>query len=172
MADPLSIGAGVVGIISSAIQVAQMTVQFGLDWKSAPHDVKIFMAGLQALKTILSETHTNLILNSDFAEIFQNRPSTLVSQLGPNAPLTTDTMLMLEICEKELKCLLKELKKRAEGHRIGWERIKGAFLVKDIQESVENLHRQCQVLNNMVAIDAAVVGVETYKEAKNIRKEQ
>jgi hypothetical protein len=172
MTEPFSIGTGVVGVIGLAIQVSQVMVQFGLDWKDAPHDAKVFMAELQTLKTTLSETNTNLILNSDFAEAFQNRPSILLSQLGPNVPPTTDTKLMLEICEKELKDVLKELEKRAKGHRVGWERMKGAFLAKNTRGSVENLHRQCQALNNMVTIDAAVLGTTTYKEAKNARKEQ
>jgi hypothetical protein len=172
MADPFSIGAGIVGVIGLAIQITQVVVQFGLDWKDAPHDVKSFLAELQTLNTVLSVTNTNIILNPDFAEAFQNRPSILLSQLGPNAPSTTDTKLMLQICEKELKDLLKELEKRAKGHRVGWERLKGAFLAKNTRESVENFHRQCQALNNMVSIDAAVLGVTAYKEVKETRKEQ
>jgi Cdc6-like AAA superfamily ATPase len=172
MADPFSIGAGIVGVIGLAIQITQVVVQFGLDWKDAPHDVKSFLVELQTLNTVLSVTNTNIILNPDFAEAFQNPPSILLSQLGPNAPSTTDTKLMLQICEKELKDLLKELEKRAKGHRVGWERLKGAFLAKNTRESVENFHRQCQALNNMVSIDAAVLGVTAYKEVKETRKEQ
>jgi hypothetical protein len=172
MADPFSIGAGIVGVIGLAIQITQVVVQFGLDWKDAPHDVKSFLVELQTLNTVLSVTNTNIILNPDFAEAFQNRPSIFLSQLGPNAPSTTDTKLMLQICEKELKDLLKELEKRAKGHRVGWERLKGAFLAKNTRESVENFHRQCQALNNMVSIDAAVLGVTAYKEVKETRKEQ
>lgn len=52
---------------------------------------------------------------------------------------TTDTRLLLEICRRELEDLLCRLKKRDEGHRLGWERFKGAFLAKNIRESVENL---------------------------------
>lgn len=172
MADPFTIGTGIVGVISLAMEVLQVTIQFGLDWKDAPRDIKTFKAELQTLKTILLETHDNLILNPDFTEIFQNRPSILLSQLGPNAPPTTDTRLLLDVCGKELKDLLEELKKRAKGHRIGWERMKGAFLAKNTRESVETLHRQCQMLNNMVNIDMAELGVITYKEVKNVRKEQ
>jgi hypothetical protein len=130
------------------------------------------MAELGTLKTVLSETNTNIILNPDFAAAFQNRPSLLLSQLGPEAPLTTDTNLMLEICRRELDSMLKELKKRVQGHRLGWERLKGAFLAKDTRDSVENLCRQCQTLNNMLSIDAAVLGATTYKEVREARKEQ
>jgi hypothetical protein len=168
MGDPLSI----VGVIGVAIQITQIVAQFGLDWKDAPHDAKTFMAELQTLRTTLSETNTNLLLNSDFAEAFQNRSSLLLSQLGPNAPPTTETKLMLRICEKALKDLLNELEKRSKGHRVGWERMKGAFLSKSTRESVENLHRQCQALNNMISIDVAVLGATTYKEVRDARQEQ
>jgi Cdc6-like AAA superfamily ATPase len=172
MAEAFGIGAGIVGVIGLAIQITQVVVQFGLDWKDAPHDIKTFLAELQTLNTILSVTNTNIILNPDFAEAFQNRPSILLSQLGPGAPPATDTKLMLEICKSELEDLLSELKKRAKGHRVGWERVKGAFLAKNTRESVGNLHRQCQTLNNMVSIDAAVLGATTYKEVKEARTEQ
>jgi hypothetical protein len=92
MADPF----GIVGVISLTIQIAQTVVQFGLDWKDAPHDAKTFLNELQTLKTVLSETNTNLFLNSDFGAAFQNQPSLLLSQLGPNAPSTTNTKVRLE----------------------------------------------------------------------------
>jgi hypothetical protein len=172
MADPFGTGAGIVGVIGLAIQITQVVVQFGMDWKDAPDNVKTFMAELGTLKTVLSETNTNLILNPDFKAAFQNRPSLLLSQLGPNAPSTTDINLMLEICRQKLDSMLNELKKRGQGHRLGWERLKGAFLAKDTRDSVENLCRQCQTLNNMLSIDAAMLGATTYKEVREARKEQ
>jgi hypothetical protein len=78
MADPF----GIVGTINLTIQIAQTVVQFGLDWKVAPHDAKTFLTEPQTLKTVLSETNTNLLLNSDFEAAFQIQPSLLLSQLG------------------------------------------------------------------------------------------
>jgi hypothetical protein len=172
MAEAFGTGAGVVGVISLAIQITQVVIQFGMDWKDAPDNVKTFMAELGTLKTVLSETNSNILLNSDFEAAFQNRPSLLLSQLGPNAPLTTDTNLMLEICRKKLDSMLNELKKRGQGYRLGWERLKGAFLAKDTRDSVENLCRQCQTLNSMLSIDAAMLGATMYKEVREARKEQ
>jgi hypothetical protein len=171
MADPFSIGSGIVGVIGLAIQITQVVVQFGLDWKDAPHDVKAFMVELRTLRTTLSETNTNLLLNSDFTEAFQNRSSVLLSELGSNAPPNTNTKFMLQMCKEELEALLKQLEKRAKGHQVGWERLKGTFLAKNTRESVENLHRWCQELNNMVSIDMTVLGATTYKEVKEARKE-
>jgi hypothetical protein len=78
----------------------------------------------------------------------------------------------LQICQRELDSALKELKKRGQGHRLGWERLKGAFLAKDTRDSVENLCRQCQTLNNMLSIDVVVLGATTYKEVRLARREQ
>ena len=121
---------------------------------------------------MLSETNTNILLNEDFAEAFQNRPSLLLSQLGPNAPATTDTKLMLENCRKELECLLETLRKRGQGSKLGLARLKAAFLAKNTRESVESLCQQCQILNNMISVDATVLGASTYKEVREARKEQ
>ncbi|KAL9619484.1 MAG: hypothetical protein Q9160_005921 [Pyrenula sp. 1 TL-2023] len=172
MADPLSAGAGIVGVIGVAAQVIQFLVQSGLDWKDAPHDVRIFMAELQTLKRTLSETHTNLILNPEYTEAFQSSTSLLLSQLGPSAPPTTETKLLLGICEEDLRQVLKDLEKRSKGHRVGWERLKGAFLSKRTRESVIDLHRQCQTLNNLVSIDTAILGAETQNNVKDVRREQ
>jgi hypothetical protein len=172
MADPFGTGAGVLGVIGLAIQVTQIIVQFSMEWKEVPENVKMFMTELGTLKTVLSETNTNILVNPDFAEAFQNRPSLLLSQLGPNAPLTTDTKSMLDTCQKELDSLLKELKKRGQGHQVGWERLKGAFRATKTRDSVVSLCRQCQTLNNMLSIDVALLGVTTYKELRDVRKEQ
>jgi hypothetical protein len=79
---------------------------------------------------------------------------------------------MLQSCERHLRDLLQDLEKRAKGDRVGWERLKGVFLAKHIRESVENLHRQCQTLNNMVTIDAVALGAKTHSEVKAIQEEQ
>lgn len=168
----MSAGTGIVGVIGIAIQIIQFLVQSGLDWKDAPHDVRIFMAELQTLKRTLSETHTSLILNPEYTEAFQSNTSLLLSQLGPDAPPSTETKLLLGICEEDLTQMLKDLQKRSKGHRVGWERLKGAFLSKRTRESVIDLHRQCQTLNNLVSIDTAILGAETQKDVKDVRREQ
>ena len=172
MAEALGVTSGVIGILSSIIKITQTIVQFGLDLKDAPKDIRNFMMELQTLKTILSETQTNLVLNSDFAHALQGRPSMLQSELGPNAPHTTETKPSIEACRSELEQLLIELKKRGEGHKIGWERLKAPFFAKSLQKSVDRVHRQCRTLNDMVSLDALNVGISTFGEVKQARKEQ
>ena len=176
MAD---IGFGVVGVVGLALQITQTVVQFGLDWKDAPHDVKVFKAELEALRTALSETCTNLVLNTSFATAFEGRYSALLSQLGPTAPSTSETSVMLRNCEEELKSLITELKNRGTGHRIGWKRIKATFLSTKTRQSVTDLSRQCQTLNSLATIDVAVLGAATHNEVratrtdiKEVKKEQ
>jgi len=79
---------------------------------------------------------------------------------------------MVSACQTGLESLLEDLKKRSQGHRVGWERIKGAFLAKKTREALENLHRQCQALNSMAAIDTVALAANTHHEVKEIRKKQ
>src|SRR3569833_2046112 len=167
MADPF----GILGVIGVAAQIIQIGVQFGLDWKDAPDDAKNFMAELQALKTVLCETNTNIIINPDFVNAFRGRHSTLLSQLGAAAQ-DTDTQAMESACQIGLQDLLKDLKKRLQGHRLGWGRLKGAFQAKQTREALENLHRQCSALNSLVAVDAVALAASTYREVKEGREEQ
>jgi hypothetical protein len=172
MAEAFGIGAGIVGIIGLAIQVAQVVSQFGLDWKDAPNDVKSFMTELQSLKTTLSEINSNLLLNKDFAEAFQGRPSTLLTQLSASSPSALDTGLTVEECRHNLEDLVNELKRKTKKQHMTWERFKWPlFAAQKTQKTVDKLHRQCQIFNNMVSIDVAVLGASTYREVTEGRKE-
>ncbi|KAH6850533.1 hypothetical protein B0I37DRAFT_371838 [Chaetomium sp. MPI-CAGE-AT-0009] len=73
----------------------------------------------------------NIIFNKDFVDAFHGRHSALLSQLGPLAH-ETDTAVMVSACQVELQSLLEDLMKRAQGHRVGWERLKGAFQATSI----------------------------------------
>lgn len=167
MADPFSI----IGLIGVTTQIIQIGTQLGSDWKEAPADAKRFMTELRSLKTALSETHANILLNKDLQDAFQGRHSTLLAELGPSAQNTTTQVLVSE-CKTELDNLLEKLGKRDRGHRLGWERVKGAFVAKTTRDAIENLQRQCQVLNNMVSMDALTLNASIYREVKESRIEQ
>lgn len=166
MSDPFSI----LGVIGVAAQIIQTTAQFGSDWKHAPSDARGFINELQALKTVLSETNTNILLDPDVQDAFRNRSSTLLSQLGP-AARDTETQLMISACKAELDKLLQELKRRVQGRHLGWERLKGAFAAKSTHDAVERLHRQCQTLNALMSIDTMALGAGIYKEVKGTRED-
>ncbi|KAK4205934.1 hypothetical protein QBC37DRAFT_162144, partial [Rhypophila decipiens] len=171
MADPF----GIVGVIGVVGQIAQVAVKLGLDWKDAPVDAKRFITEIQTLKTVLSETHTNILVNEDFKHAFEGRHSTFLAQFGDTAKLTsppTNTSAMVSVCKQELDSLLDDLTKRAQGHRVGWERLKGAFLARKTREMVENLQRQCGALNSFMAVDALALGARIHKEVTEVRKEQ
>src|SRR5271168_3270416 len=133
MAEAFGLASGIVGVVGFAIQMTQVIIQFGLQWKDAPKDAKSFMLELQSLKSDLSELYTNILYNSEFSKAFQGHPSSLLSQLGPDAPSTTDAIRTLREYTDSMKALTEKLEKRSQGHRLGWERIKGAFLAADTQ---------------------------------------
>lgn len=167
MADPF----GIIGVIGAAARIIQVVVQFGLDWKDAPAEVRSFVTELQTLKTVLSETNTNIILDPDFVSAFEGRRSLLLSQLG-DAAQESNGRILASACKKELDIFLEDLEKRTRGHRIGWERLKGAFLAKKTKEAVESLHRQCQTLNSLVTMDTLSLSVCTHSEVVKARREQ
>ena len=172
MAEAFGVAAGVVGILGLAIQITQVVAEFGLDWRDAPADVEGFRRDLQSLKTVLSETNTNLLLNADFKEAFENRRSALLSESGPDAPSAAETKLSIQSCNEELEKLLDELKQKSKGHRLGWERLKSAFLNKRVQISVDKLRHHCEIFNKLVSIDTMTLGVMTHKETRQARQEQ
>ncbi|PHH84259.1 hypothetical protein CDD83_2236 [Cordyceps sp. RAO-2017] len=168
MADPFSI----IGVIGVALQIVQEIAKLGLSWKDAPKNVRKFMAELQALKSTLSETNLNLALNPEFVLAFQGRRSAVLSQWKTETA-ANDTDKKVLTCKAELDGLLGELKKRAnmKGQRAAWDRVKAAFLSDKTRQAVEDLHRQCQTLNSLAAIDSAALGAYTLNEFKTARQE-
>ena len=171
MAEAFGVGAGIVGVLGLTIQITQVVVQFGLDWKHAPKDVTGFMRELQSLKTVLSETRTNLE-DPNFKEAFQYRSSILQSELGPKSLPMDETKLSIDFCRVELERVLGELRKRDRGHQLGWERLKGPFLAKSTRDSIDKLRYYGQLFNNMASIDTMTLAVTTLTEMKEARKEQ
>jgi hypothetical protein len=167
MADAL----GIIGVIGVAGQILQLTVKFGLDWKDAPEDAKLFLKDIQTLKTVLSETHSNILIDGDFKAAFEGRRSALLAEFD-DPTQSTSTSSLINTCQLQLEEVLFDLKKRTQGHRLGWERLKGAFTAKKTREAVEDLQRRCLSLNSLISLDTLSLGVQTFKEVKHARQEQ
>jgi hypothetical protein len=71
-----------------------------------------------------------------------------------------------------MEALAKELEKKSQGHRLGWERIRGTFLVENIRKVMDKLQRQCQSFNRLISIDTIALAAITSNEIKEVRKEQ
>ncbi|KAH0560006.1 hypothetical protein GP486_003478 [Trichoglossum hirsutum] len=111
------IGADIVGVIGLTIQIIQVIIKFGLDWKDAPKDIKMFITELQGPKTVLSEANSNITMNPDFREAFQGQPSAILSQLGSTAIAPGDLKATVEACSAELEKMLNRLKSSADKSR-------------------------------------------------------
>jgi len=166
MAEPL----GLIGVVGVAVQLIQLSSQLGLDWKDAPAEARTFILELQSLKTVLSETNTNVVLNQDFADAFHGRRSALLSELDPLHE--TSTQALVSACQGQLESLLADLQRRARGHRLGWERLKAAFQASKMREAVGDLRRRCSALNELLQIDMAAIAASTHREVIEGRKEQ
>ncbi|KAI8632475.1 ankyrin repeat-containing domain protein [Xylariaceae sp. FL1651] len=172
MAEPFSLGASIIGVVGLTIQIGELLVKFGMNWSHAPEDVKHLIVEIQTLKTTLSITYTNAIINPNFKEAMEGVESALLThfkQKAWNSGKQVD--FTITTCKSRLEKLLVELNKASKGHQFGWHRIKTAFLASDIREAVEDLHRQCQAMNNLVGIDSLTLAVETLREVRAVRQD-
>lgn len=151
MAEAFGVGTGIVGVASLAIQLTDAIVQFGSDWRDAPHDMQLSIIELQALKAIL-ERNTNVTDRLPFEDASRNRLLLLPSQ-SSRIEMTNHTTQLLGICRAELERLLCELKKQTEGHRLGWKRLRAAFLAKRVRQSIQDLHRRCDILDRHLLME-------------------
>ena len=114
MVDPT----GIVGVIGVAGQFLGYTFKFYNTRKDAKAEAKSFIFEVGALKTTLLHVH-NLLSDPKFANALDDDSSAVFSELDPLHD--TDTTVLLSACKDELQRLLAKLKKRADGHRFGWE---------------------------------------------------
>ncbi|KXH49586.1 ankyrin repeat protein [Colletotrichum nymphaeae SA-01] len=168
MADPF----GIIGVIGVAGQIIKAGIKLGIDWKEAPSDVRSFLGELETLKTVLSETHTNIILNQEFKDAFEGRQSTVLSYLADgNSSSDPSIPGLISVCRIELEDLFTKLQKQSEGHRLGWDRLKGAFRSERTHAAVDDLQRRCRLLNSMTAIDNVTLTATTLAQVKDARNE-
>lgn len=126
MADPFSIGGGIVGILGLIIQISQVVGRFGLKWKDAPKVVQAFKTELRSLQVTLSEM-TKLISDPSFEEAFEGNSSAILSHLKAEDTSKDVIKGAFENCEMQLIDVVKCLEANGEGHRLGWQRLKAAF---------------------------------------------
>jgi Cdc6-like AAA superfamily ATPase len=172
MPDPFSIGVGIVGILSLAIQISEVAIQFGLDWKDAPKNVKAFRLELQSLQMTLTEMQMKLISNTSFEVAFDGDSSALLSHLKANHISKDSIKEAFGNCKAQLSELVRNLKSKEGGHRLGWERFKAPFLSKNKESAIFQLQRQCGLLDRLVSIDTAVLAAKTHLDLKEVRKER
>ncbi|RPA71970.1 hypothetical protein BJ508DRAFT_232015, partial [Ascobolus immersus RN42] len=171
MAEAFGVGSGVVGVVSLGLQLSGMIHKFGLDFKDAPEEVKRILLELSTIQTILLEVQNSIISNQDLGSAFSGaHRSALLTHLDPTS--NSDGARMLQEYGKELIKVIAELKKMSDkgAKRMGWSRIKTAFLSPQTQEAVGVFHRQLQLLSNISTFDSLVLGARTNNELKVVSK--
>lgn len=171
MADPFSVGAGILGVISLTIKISEVVFKSGLAWKDAPKDVRTFVVELQSLQTTLSDMQTKLISSSSFEEAFDTNGSALLSHLRANDTSKDTIKEAFENCQAQLTELLHSLKANEADQRFGWDRLKSAFLSRSTHDVISQLSRQCAILDKLVLIDMAALTAHTHLDIEGLRKE-
>ncbi|RMJ18522.1 hypothetical protein CDV36_001849 [Fusarium kuroshium] len=164
MADPFSI----IGLISAADQFIQLAIDFGRAWKDVPDETRELINEIQGLKNVLLVTDFNMKRHKDLQNVFLGHRAVDLSHPSIADPSTT-MKRMVSSCREGIEDLLQALTRCEKGHRLGWERFKNAINAKPTREKVEDLHRRCEILNNMVSMNFQYA---TYNEVKAIRTEQ
>jgi hypothetical protein len=133
--------------------------------------VKSLLTEIQALKMILSITFTNTFASDDFRQAVEGKSSAVLA-LDPTTR-TQPSKLRLSItrCTEELQLFVNALEEADNGHRFGWRRFSMAGKLRKIQEAVEDLDRQCRLINNLVAIDSLTLITTALKEIREVKKE-
>lgn len=161
----------IVGGIGVVVQLSQIIIRLAHDWKDAPQSAKSFVAELEALRSILEHTTTNLVLNSEFVNAFEGRDSALLKHLGDDREPHSTIRQSLDTCQRELENLVAVLRKRASNHKFGLDRIKSAFVAGDLRNAVSQLTRQSKAINSLVSLDTASLAAATLNELSSVRKD-
>lgn len=171
MADPFSVGAGIIGVLGLTSQISSILYKFGHDWKNAPSDVKAFRLELQNLHATLAEMQKMLFANPSFEEAFEDNSSALLLHLKADDISKDSIKQAFEQCQAQLTTLVVTLKEKEKKSGSGWERLKGAFSNKETEKVILQLGRQCRVFEKLISIDTALLTAKTLVEVRKARKE-
>ncbi|KAH0426562.1 ankyrin repeat protein [Colletotrichum camelliae] len=160
---------GIIGIIGVVAHILTTCTKLGLSWHDAPEDAKRFKLELDSLYRTLTETCNRIIRNPDFVAALEDKHSAVLSNLATQSSSGGPTLL--SACQKELEDVLQRLEKQISGSRFGWTRLKATLLSERAQSAIQNLHRQCQIINNTILIDNTTLAVNTNLEVRSTRKE-
>jgi hypothetical protein len=155
--DPLSVAAGVAGLLSLAIQLVEIGTKYGTSSpKAQGYD---FIFELRALIEVLTRL-------KGFLE-------------GPDAPPTFDHMSTLlstnTRCKWKLQEVLMELQKTMqETNKLkrAVDRLMWPLTVKDHREAIEDIHRYTEVFNFALTVEGCVLLSTSSTETLNALKEQ
>lgn len=142
MTDPLSISAGVAGLLSLVIQVADGTYQYASSARNAQTAIAALLRELQALKTVLVKLD-DLTHNSHSYQAAPNRAATIVS------------LLDIESCTSEIEKIQRKLGSRLDvrGRMKVVQHLIWPFLEDKTMQMVKTLHQYVDIFHLALSID-------------------
>jgi Fungal N-terminal domain of STAND proteins len=141
MIDPFTLGTSIVGIVSLAIQVAQVTTTYVSDVQSAQTEINSLALQLSALSDVLQKLQELLRSGSIDGTFFQ-----------PGSGLC----LVLQSCQKQLESLYKKLDRKNDKGRTkvsaSIQRLKWPLEKKESVEATRRLYEWSQTFHFCLTI--------------------
>ena len=145
MADPLSITAGVIGVITAAAQISSLLIKFTRSVKEAPQQARVIITEVSDTSGILSHLQSFLLGNE-----FLDRSRTSLLKVDQVVTIVSGCVLTFS----ELEKLLDEMK--AENMAVldcmKWARKESAImdLIQRLQNHKASLSLMLNILNGYV----------------------
>ena len=138
MADPLSIAAGCVGVLTAAAQISSLLIKFTNNTKNAPDQARVVLTEVSDVSGILSQLQSLLLRANSVAS-----SRTALLQVDQVVSIISGCILTFS----ELQELLNNLKNIID--RIQWGRKESviAFLVQRLQTHKASLSLMITILN-------------------------
>ncbi|KAL8831878.1 MAG: hypothetical protein Q9170_005105 [Blastenia crenularia] len=149
MADPLSIAAGVAGVLTAAAQISNLLIEFTKNSKNAPQTARIVLAEVSDISGTLAPLQSFLLGNES-----SDRSRTELLQIDQVITIMSGCVLTFS----ELEKLLDKLEADGKGilHRIQWAKKEKAIasLIQRLQNHKASLSLILQVLNGHAIVEA------------------
>lgn len=146
MADPISLAAGVVGILTAAAQISSLLIDFTRSSKDAPQTARAVLTEVDDISSTLSHLQSFLLGNE-----YSDRSRTQLLQVDQVVTIISGCVLTFS----ELEKLLDGLKAEGMGilDRVHWARKEKAIsnLVQRLQNHKGSLSLILHVLNGYAA---------------------
>ena len=148
MADPLSITAGIIGVLTAAVQISSLLIEFTASCQNAPLQARIVLAEVSDIDRILSHLQSFLLGSEDI-----DRSRLALIQAKDLVAIMTDCVSTFS----ELQELFDGLNANAPGifDRMKWVRSKSAIsaIIERLQAHKASLSLMLHIFNGFVSIN-------------------
>ena len=161
--DPMSLAASVAGLLSLAVQIGNLSVQYFSSARGAKKAISDLFMEVTKLQELLSDIRKKLVLDADFVAASADKALAVLSRFVEGD--------LMRSCEADLLSIRDRLASKV-GSEKGFSKVKNIltwpFSEETTQQEIAKLHRYQSYLQSAINIDTLTLVARTHSSVGRI----